>query len=366
MTRPFIHQMQPWIEDEEKRAVSEYLDSGGWLTEYEHTREFEKAIAQVMGSRHAAVVTNGTVSLFLALAALGIGVGDEVIVPDFTMIASANAVLLAGAKPIFVDIEPRTLCLDLGLAEAAITPNTKAIMVVSLNGRAPDMDRALELAKSNGIALVEDAAQAMGSTWRGKPLGSFGRIGCLSFSPHKIITTGQGGAVVTDEDDLIERVRKLKDFGRDHTGTNEHVALGYNFKFTDLQAVVGLAQMPKLSWRLERKRQLYDLYRRELEVVSEVTFVETDITETAPWFIDILVPDPGALLAHLQAHSIGSRPFYPPVHTQAPYAIEASYPVAETISRQGLWLPSAAFLDDDTVRDVCRAIRTFYGVRTLA
>jgi perosamine synthetase len=356
----FINQMEPWIDDDEKKAVLDYLDSGGWLTEFRQTRQFERAIAEYVGSRHASVLTNGTVTLFVALAALGIGAGDEVLVPDYTMIASANTVRLAGARPVFVDVEPATACLDLALAERAIGPRTKAIMLVSVNGRAPDMERAVALARRHQLGLVEDAAQSLGSRWRGRHLGTFGQLGSFSFSAPKVITTGQGGALVTDDDALIERVRKLRDFGRSREGVDDHVALGYNFKFTDLQAVVGLAQMSKLPWRVERKKAMFARYRAGLADVPQVSFLPTDLEATSPWFIDVLVPDPGALRSHLQARGIGSRPFYPPVHTQAPYREAGRYPVAESLAARGLWLPSSSFLDDETIARICDEIRAFY------
>ncbi|HKC96618.1 MAG TPA: DegT/DnrJ/EryC1/StrS family aminotransferase [Methylomirabilota bacterium] len=356
----YIVQMQPWLGEEEKKAVVDYLDSGGWLTEFRRTREFEQALGAYIGARHVSVVMNGTVSLFAALAALGIGAGDEVIVPDLTMIASANAVLLTGATPRFVDIERATLCLDLAQAERAITPRTKAIMLVAFNGRAPDMDRAVALARDRGVFLVEDAAQALGSRWRGRHLGTFGAVGSFSFSSPKVITTGQGGALVTDDDAIIAAIRKIKDFGRLRDGVDEHIALGYNFKFTDLQAVIGLAQMTKLDWRVQRKKELFALYRDELADVSEVTFVETNLGETSPWFIDVLVPDPAVLRQRLHERGIGSRPFYPPIHTQAPYRLAESFPETERASRQGLWLPSSSFLEDRVVRRICDEIRAFY------
>lgn len=356
----YINQMEPWIGEEEKKAVLEYLDSGGWLTEFRHAREFERAIAEYVGSRHACVVSNGTVSLFVALMALGVGPGDEVIVPDFTMIASANAVLLGGATPRFVDIDRVTLCLNLDLAERAVTPRTKAIMLVSFNGRAPDMDRASALARTHSLFLVEDAAQSLGSRWRGRHLGTFGDVGSFSFSAPKVITTGQGGALVTDNDNLIEMMRKIKDFGRVREGVDEHCALGYNFKFTDLQAVVGLAQLTKLDRRVQRKKEIFALYRSELADVREVAFVETNLDDTSPWFIDVLVPDPLALREYLHEREIGSRPFYPPLHTQAPYRLIGHYPEAEHVSRHGLWLPSSSFLDDETIRRICADVRAFY------
>ena len=359
----YIPQMQPWIGEEEKKAVVEYLDSGGWLTEFERTRELEQVIAAYVGARHAVMVANGTVSLFAALAALGVGAGHEVLVPDLTMIASANTVLLAGATPVFVDVEPASLCLDLERAERAITPRTKAIMLVSFNGRAPDMDRAVALARRHGLVLVEDAAQALGSRWRGKHLGTFGDIGSFSFSSPKVVTMGQGGTLVSDDDALVARVRKVKDFGRVKSGVDEHDALGYNFKFTDLQAVIGLAQMSKLDWRVQRKKEMFALYRAELADVGEVTFIATDLDATSPWFIDVLVPDPRALRQHLHERGIGSRPFYPPVHTQAPYHQTGDFPETARASRHGLWLPSSSFLDDRTIKRICGEIRTFYRAR---
>jgi perosamine synthetase len=289
-----------------------------------------------------------------------VGAGHEVLVPDLTMIASANTVLLAGATPVFVDVDPVTLCLDLDQAERRITERTKAIMLVSFNGRAPDMERAVALARRHRLFLVEDAAQALGSRWRGRHLGTFGDIGSFSFSSPKVITTGQGGALVTDDDALMARVLKVKDFGRVKAGVDEHDALGYNFKFTDLQAVIGLAQMTKLDWRVQRKKEIFALYRAELADVREVTFVETNLDETSPWFIDVLVPDPGSLRQRLHERGIGSRPFYPPLHTQAPYRQPGSFPESERASRHGLWLPSSSFLEDGTVKRICGEIRAFY------
>lgn len=352
--------MQPWLGKEERQAVNEYLESGGWLTDFQQTREFERAIADYVGRQHASVVSSGTAGLFVALKALGIGIGDEVIVPDYSMIASANAVVLTGGTPRLVDIDRETLCLDLDRAEEVVTQRTKAIMVVSINGRAPDMNRARELARTKSIPLIEDACQSLGSRWHGRHLGTFGEIGCFSFSAPKVITTGQGGALVTDRDELIESIRRLRDFGRGKEGVDEYETLGYNFKFTDLQAVIGLAQMAKLPWRVERKKEMFARYQQELADVPEVTFLKTNLAETSPWFMDVLVPDPLALRAHLKARGIGTRPFYPPIHTQGPYHLQGHFPETEYISRHGLWLPSASFLDDETINRICGEIQDFF------
>ncbi len=352
--------MEPWIGIEEKQAVVDYLDSGGWLTEFQRTRVFEKAISDYVGSKYVSVVTNGTVSLFVALKALDIGAGDEVIVPDYTMIATANAVILAGAKPVFVDISLSNLCLDIELTERAITPKTKAIMLVSLNGRSPDMAVVRDLARRNGLYIVEDAAQSLGSFYQGKHLGTFGEIGSFSFSAPKVITTGQGGALVTDDAQLSERLQKIKDFGRREAGVDFHESIGYNFKFTDLQAVIGIEQMKKLSWRVERKKMLYQLYENELASVKEVQFIPTNLKDTSPWFMDILVPDPDSLMKHLRERGIGSRRFYPAIHSQPAYSLPGHFPQSEYAAQHGLWLPSSSFLSDDDIRWVCSCIREYY------
>jgi perosamine synthetase len=356
-----IHQMAPWIGEEEKRAVADYLDSGAWLTEFKKTREFEQMIADYVGSKYCSVLMNGTVTLFTAVSALGIGRGDEVIVPDFTMVASATAVTLSGAKPVFVDVDRKSLCLDLTLAERAITPRTKAMMVVTLNGRYPDMQKAEDLCRAHGIAMVEDAAQSLGSRSRAKHLGTFGVVGSFSFSSPKVITTGQGGALVTDDEALYQQICLIKNFGRKESGVDYHEVLGYNFKFTDLQAVIGIEQMKKLDWRVKRKKEIFSLYRDQLSGVKEVEFLETNLNDTSPWFIDPLVPDSQGLTVFLKSKSIGSRPFYPAIHTQPPYKTGQKFPVSDYAAAHGLWLPSSSFLTDDDVLKVCGAIKQFYS-----
>ena len=354
-----INQMEPWIGEEEKQAMMEYLDSGAWLTEFRKTREFEKMIADYVGGKYVSVVSNGTVALFTALMALGIEDNDEVLVPDYTMIASANAIVLAGAKPVFVDIDRANLCLDLDLAEKAITSKTKAIMLVTLNGRSPDMEKAVNLANGCSLFLVEDACQSLGSRFKGKHLGTFGSLGCFSFSSPKVITTGQGGAIVTDSQELYQKIHCIKDFGKARPGVDHYETLGYNFKFTDLQAVIGIEQMKKLDWRVERKKEIFALYQQGLRKVSAVEFIETNLDDTSPWFIDILVPDPLVLRDYLQERGIGTRPFYPPIHTQPPYRLAGEYPNSEYVSAHGLWLPSSSFLSDEDIKRVCDEIKFF-------
>ena len=351
--------MEPWIGKEEEQEVLKVLRSG-WITEANETKKLEGEIAAFVGSAYANVVSNGTVSLAIGLWALGIGAGDEVIVPDFTMVASPNAVLLTGAKPVFVDIEKNTLCMDVSDVEEKISSRTRAIMPVALNGRAPDMGRLLSICKKKNIHLLEDAAQAFGSTWKNKYLGTFGEIGSFSFSTPKVITTGQGGALVTNDKNLYERIIRIKDFGRLNRNSQDHDEIGYNFKFSDILAAIGIAQMKKLPGRLKRKKEMFALYKKELAGVAEVQFLETDLTQVSPWFIDIFVDNPQVLKAYLYDHGIGTREFYPAIHRTKPYGSFGVFPNSRWASEHGLWLPSSSFLTDSDIITVCGAIRKHY------
>ena len=245
----FIMQMRPLFEEEEKKAVCEYMHEDGFITEFKRTEKFEQMIAEYTGAKHCVVVNNGTISLSLAAMAVGVEAGDEVIVPNYTMIATPNSLKMFGANPVFVDVEPDTLCLDFDLTKKAITPKTKAIMLVTANGRYPQSGiKAFEdLCTKQNLILIEDSAQSLGSFYPdGRHIGTVGLAGSFSFSAPKIISTGQGGAIVTNDDNVARKLRKLKDFGRSGGGNDIHDEIGFNFKFTELQACIGIEQMKKL------------------------------------------------------------------------------------------------------------------------
>jgi perosamine synthetase len=266
---------------------------------------------------------------------------------------------MAGAKPVFVDVD-EFLCLNTELVKKAITSKTKAVIHVSINGRAGDLNNLNNLCRNKKVRLIEDAAQSLGSFHNGKHLGLFGEIGSFSFSVPKIITTGQGGALITDSKELYDKIEKLKDFGRVKAGVDSHDAMGWNFKFTDFQAVLGIEQMKKLPERAKRKKAMLALYRKLLKGVKEVKFIETS-SETSPWFIDVLVPDPKVLRDHLKERGIGSRLFYPAVHTQPIYKnVKGKFPVATSVGSHGLWLPSSSFLKDSDIKLICKEITGFY------
>lgn len=363
MKQNFIPQMEPWFGSEEKIAMNEYMEEGGWLTEFKRTAEFEERLATYTGAKHCVVVNNGTISLSLMAMAVGIKAGDEVIVPNYTMIATPNSLKLFGACPIFVDVEKETLCLDLEKVKAAITPKTKAILFVNANGRNPKAGIELfqALCEEKGLILLEDAAQSLGSFYKnGKHQGTVGLAGSFSFSAPKIISTGQGGAIVTNDDEVAHRLKRLKDFGRSGGGNDIHDSIGFNFKFTEMQAVIGNEQMKKLPWRVERKKEIYKLYKEQLSDTPQITFFEQDLSCTTPWFIDVFVENRNELQGFLKENNIGTRIMYPPINKQEAYNIDGEHQVSNMVGLKGLWLPSAAQLSDEQVIFICDKINSFY------
>ncbi len=359
----FIFQMEPWFGPEEKEALNRYMDEGGWLTEFRQTAEFEQRIADYTKARHCIVVNNGTISLTLMAIAAGIRAGDEVIVPNYTMIATPNSIKIFGATPIFVDVEPETLCMDIDCARKAITPKTKAIFFVNANGRYPlsGIEAFQKLCKENDLILLEDAAQALGSWYPdGKHQGTVGLAGSFSFSAPKVITTGQGGAIITNDDDMAYRLRRLKDFGRSAGGNDVHNSIGYNFKFTELQAVIGNEQMKKLTSRIERKKDILKRYQTNLSDLKELKFFNQDLSCTSPWFIDLLVENRDGLAQYLRQNGVGTRTMYPPINKQEAYQVEGNHAISNLVGEKGLWLPSASQLTDNQIDHICQLICDFY------
>ncbi len=359
----FIPQMEPWFGSEEKEAMNVYMEEGGWLTEFRRTALFEKMIAEYTGAKHCVVVNNGTISLTLMAMAAGIKAGDEVIVPNYTMIATPNSLMMFGANPVFVDVEAENLCMDIHQAEKAITSKTKAIMFVNANGRnpKPGIEAFADLCKRHNLIFLEDAAQSLGSRYPdGRHQGTSGVAGSFSFSAPKVISTGQGGAVITNNDELATSLRKLKDFGRTGGGNDIHDSIGYNFKFTEMQAVIGIEQMKKLPWRVERKKEILKKYHSQLKHIKEITFFDQDLVHTTPWFIDVLAEKRDELAKYLKERGIGTRIMYPPINRQVAYQRHGVYTVSDLVGEKGLWLPSSAQLTDEQILTITDAIGKFY------
>jgi len=362
-----IHQVEPWITPHDIAAVNEYLLSGGWITEHKKTKELEQAIASFVGARYAIMVPSGTVGLYLALRGVGITPGKitGVVVPDYTMIASVNSVVWAGAQPILIDIDRRNFCVDSDQIRWCTQKisGIEALIYVDINGNLGHIDRVRSYCRDHGLWLIEDACQAFGSCLRGRFAGTYGDVGVYSFTPHKLITTGQGGCIVTNDDHIFEKIVKLKDFGRLQPGLDIHDTIGYNFKFTDLQAALGLSQLSNIKDRMALKRLIHKQYSKYLRNPKILCPVDGD---AIPWFMSILLDSQDQrdrLHEYLRNQNIATRKFYPPIHSQKPYrgiSCISSLSVSSDISSRGLWLPSSLTLEKVDIREICVSINTFF------
>lgn len=334
------------------REMSQYLSCGGWITEHTKTRDFEDKLGSFLGMP-CSVVSNGTISLCLALMALGVRPGDEVLVPDLTMVATANAVSFIGAIPVFVDVNRLSLCMSYSDCIKKYTPKTKAVIYVTLNGRCGmDYYAIKNFASNNKIALIEDDAQSLGSKYpTGEYVGQLADMASYSFSVPKIITTGQGGCLASNK---LDAIRKLRDFGR--TSADEYIEFGINAKFTDIQAIVGIEQLRNINERIARKKEIYKEYYCQLKDCVE--FIPTDLNVTAPWFVDIYLENRDGLMCYLKKFDIGVRPMYPAI-SSLPFCQKEPCQVALKYSHLGVWLPSSMTISDDQIIFVCDKIREF-------
>lgn len=330
------------------------------------TVEFERKIEKLLNVKHAIAVTNGTAAIFLSLKALGVGHGDDVIVPDLTFIATANAVKMAGANVVLADVTPESLTLDANSFAKAITPNTKAVIPVHVSGRAANLREIIKIAKKKKIFIVEDAAEAFMSKYGKSYLGTIGDLGCFSLSPAKTITTGQGGIIVTNNDKQALSLRELKDQGRPTRGTGGddiHNSIGFNFKFTDLQAALGLGQLDYLKSRMIKIKRTYDLYKKYLSDTNGIRIHEfkTEDGEIPQW-IDAYVEKRDELDKYLEANHISCRRFWHPIHRQKPYKLtDTNFPVSTFQSPRTIWLPSSFTMTDEDVEKVCLYIQKFFN-----
>jgi len=354
-----IPQFEPWIDEIELKQLSECIRDN-WIAGGKKVAEFERRIAKLCGVKRAVACVNGTVALFMGLKALGIGHSDEVIVPDFTFIASANSVVLAGATPIFVDIDKYTLNIDPNLIGAAITERTRAIMPVHIYGQSANMDAVMEIAQRNRLSVIEDAAQGIGVTWNEKPVGSFGDVGCLSFYADKTLTTGEGGMVLTDDDKIADKCLRLAHQGNLGKGQYIHETIGYNFRMTDLQAAVGLAQLKKLPLIIEMKRTNEALYRRLLNGAVEFPCVDSRCF-SVPFRIVILVENPKELSTHLNECGVDTRRVFYPLHIQPCYNRNGDFSNSVRAYERGLALPSSVRLTQEQIKYICNRIKEYYG-----
>ncbi len=332
----------------------QYIDGvlrSNYLNDGPLTKRFEEGIAHFCGRRYAVAVPSGTIAITAALMACGAKPGDDVIVPDFTFIATANAARLAGCNVILADVDDN-FCLTADTIRAAIRPNTSFVLAVEVNGNLPRYAGITKLCNDYGITLISDSCEALGSG------GIFGKASCLSFSPNKIITTGQGGMVLTNHEEVWLRLRQLKYQGMNERGTGGddiHPVQGFNFKFTDLQAAIGLAQLEDLHHRLDLVRDRDAFYRIGLSKgrLNRIFPIDDDLPHL--WAC-VFVDDAKGLAAHLRLNNVGVREAWRPLHMQRPYMLAKEFPVAESIADRCLWLPSSPYMTDAEIDRVCDLI----------
>lgn len=357
----FIPVNVPLLKGNEKKYLTECIDTGWISSEGPFVKRFEEEFAARMGRKHGIAVTNGTAAIDAAVEALGVGIGDEVILPTFTIISCVLQIVRSGAKPVLVDCESDTWNMDISAIEAKITTRTKAIMVVHIYGLPVDMDPILELCRKYKLKLIEDAAEMIGQTYRGKPCGSFGDISTVSFYPNKHITTGEGGMILTDDDSLADQCRELRNLCFKPGKRFEHERMGWNFRMTNLQAALGLAQLEQLDAFIEKKRwigQRYNELLRGLEN-TQLPLTKTDFADNIYWVYGLVVAEKSSCnadsiikkLAHL---GIGCRPFFYPLHLQPVLRNlglfeDEEYPVSERISQFGFYVPSGLALDENQI-----------------
>lgn len=368
-SQDFIPVNEPLFDGNEKKYLNQCIDTGWISSEGSFVREFEEKFAAKVGRRHGIAVTNGTAAIDAAVEALGIGPGDEVILPTFTIISCITQIVRAGAKPVLVDSDPLTWNMDISQIEGKITPRTKAIMVVHTYGLPVDMNPVLDLARRHKLLVVEDAAEAHGQTYRGKPCGSFGDLSVFSFYPNKHVTTGEGGMIVTNNDKLAEICRSLRNLCFQTNQRFLHERLGWNLRMSNLQAAVGLAQLERLDEVVARKRRMGRLYTELLSRTEgvQLPLPAADYADNVYWVYGLVLDEKRRLdargaMKELAERSIGTRPFFWPMHEQPVLQrmgmfLGQRYPVAENLARRGFYLPSGVAVKDEQIYRAVTALK---------
>lgn len=352
---------EPYFGTEEEDLVRDCIRSTWVASAGKYLNEFEEGFAKRCGSRHAIAVTNGTAAIHLALHALGIGPGDEVLVPSLTFVATASAVTFTGATPVFVDSDPETWNISVDDARRHLTSRTRAIIPVHLFGLPARMPDILAFSENHGLCVIEDAAEAHFARIGTRCVGTFGRAAAFSFYGNKVMTTGEGGMITTQDDDLAGRIRYLRDHAMSPSQRYWHDEIGFNYRMTNLQAALGVAQLGKVDTILERKARIAEWYAEFLGDVSGLSLppVLPDYA-SSHWMFSILVRDGAVrnrLMADLTCAGIDTRPFFVPLHTLPPFRPRPACPVAVDLAERGLSLPSSAHLDRAQVERVASAVR---------
>ncbi len=369
----FIPVNEPLLNGNEKKYVLECLETGWISSEGPFVKKFEESFATYVGARHAVAVSNGTVALDIAIRALGIGPGDEVILPSLTIISCASAIINAGAVPVTVDCDPRTYNMLVSEIEACITPRTKAIMPVHIYGLPVDMAPLLAIAEKYGLKVLEDSAQAHGLTYDGDMCGSLGHVSTFSFYPNKHITTGEGGMVVTNDPGIAEKCRSYRNLCFQEHRRFVHEELGTNARLSNIQAAIGLAQLEKIGEKLERKRHIGRSYDRLLRGLSQVQLPVPTLpyAENLYWVYPLVLKDGHSMHAEqamdaLKRLGVGTRPFFYPIHQQPVLKRMGlfkgvQHPHSENLYHRGFYIPSGLGITDEQIATVAQAVEKVLG-----
>ena len=373
MGDPFIPVNVPVLAASERDRLIECIDTGWISSEGPYVREFEERCAAAVGRAHAVAVSSGTAALDVAVAALGLGKGDEVVMPTFAIISCIQQVVRSGATPVLVDSDPLTWNMDVSLTLERLSPRTKAILVVHTYGLPVDMAPILDAARERGIAVIEDAAEMIGQTCRGSPCGSFGEVSTFSFYPNKHVTTGEGGMVLTDDERIARSAAELRNLCFQPGRRFVHERLGWNYRMTNLQAAVGVAQLERLQESVKRKRHIgrrYDALLADLPGV-QLPLPRTEYADNVYWVYGLVLQDEVPFdaeqaMARLAGAGIGCRPFFWPMHEQPVFQRAGlfageRYPVAERLARRGFYIPSGLGLTDADADRVAGALNDLLG-----
>lgn len=378
-----VPQFMPFLDNREYEAIKDCFDKN-WVTEGSKAKEFNSILCEIIEVKYGVFAPNGTLALYLALKSLNIGPGDEVIVPDFTFIASANAIQMVGAKPVFADINAE-LQIDINKCQSLVTQKTKAIMPVHIYGFTANMDDVIQFSNKNKLLIIEDAAQALGIKWDGKPCGSFGDVSAFSFFADKTLTTGEGGFVATNSKSSYEQLVYLRNQGRLNSGTFIHPEIGYNFRMTDIQMAIGLVQLKKMPQIVSNKQYIHKMYCELLKDVNEIEIIKPNpkVNPYIPFRVVLLTKNEKStnLMAFMSENGIEPRTFFYPIHLQPGYSkkgIQCNYqnecPCEEGklsdcekfsnsiyAYEHGVCLPSFAALKEEEIIYVCDVIKKYFS-----
>tara|TARA_B100000886_G_scaffold335772_1_gene293388 strand:- start:382 stop:1500 length:1119 start_codon:yes stop_codon:yes gene_type:complete len=349
--------------------LKECIESGWVSSQGKFVNKFEKMFAKFCGTKFAISTSNGTSALHLALLALGIKPGDEVIVPSFTFISTANAVKYTGAKPVFIDSDPESWNISPSSIEAAINTKTKAIIIVHIYGHPADMETILKVSQKYRIPIVEDAAEAHGAEYDGKTVGSFGELATFSFYGNKIITTGEGGIITTNSKMHMEKITQLRDHGMSRTRKYWHTKLGYNYRLTNIQAALGVSQMERVDDIIKKKIEIASLYEKNLKDIAGIQLPPNQKNvKNVFWLYNITITkdfpiSKDQLIHELKQNGIDTRPLFPPLHTQPIYSTGQKLPVCEQLYQNGFSLPSYTSLKDSDILKITTIIKNISNHR---